>query len=202
MRLFCCACYTFVMQKKTHSFLIGILLGAVVLGLLGVAASYFHKSLGQKAERGIRAANQATNQSLPLEKTIVAKNGTLSVRIARTQEQQELGLSFFESMPTDQGMLFPFAKPGMYGFWMKDMTFPLDIIWLRKIPGSSEEGGEAFRIVHVAPDLQPSSYPVQSFSPSEDADAVLEVDAGIAKQMGLEEGADVVSVPTVHNPSI
>ena len=53
-------------------------------------------------------------------------------------------------------------------------------------------GGEVFRVIHVAPDLQPSSYPAQSFSPSEDADAVLEVDAGIAKQMGLGEGADVI----------
>ena len=64
--------------------------------------------------------------------TILMPKGALSVEVADTQASRELGLSGREKMGDDEGILFVFDTPGRYGFWMKDMQFPLDIIWINQ----------------------------------------------------------------------
>lgn len=51
--------------------------------------------------------------------------------IARTSEERAKGLSGRDILCEDCAMLFVFEKPGRYGFWMKGMRFPLDILWIR-----------------------------------------------------------------------
>ena len=57
---------------------------------------------------------------------------TLQVDLALTDEEKARGLSGRESLDEDEGMLFVFDVPGNYGFWMKDMNFAIDIIWLNE----------------------------------------------------------------------
>src|SRR5690242_15708811 len=52
------------------------------------------------------------------------------VKKADTPAKQQQGLSGTASLPLDQGMLFIFPKDGTYAFWMKDMNYSLDIIWI------------------------------------------------------------------------
>jgi len=47
-----------------------------------------------------------------------------------TAEERSRGLMFRKSLPQNQGMLFLFDKSGQHRFWMKNMNFPLDIIWI------------------------------------------------------------------------
>lgn len=63
------------------------------------------------------------------EVAIEAKGGryTLSVEIAETPAQQELGLMFRESLPRNAGMVFVFPDERRGGFWMKDTFVPLSI---------------------------------------------------------------------------
>src|SRR4026208_1251957 len=65
-------------------------------------------------------------------KSTVTINGhTLNIEIAQTQIEREKGLSGRDTLPENSGMLFVFDKPDYYAFWMKDMKFPLDFIWIR-----------------------------------------------------------------------
>lgn len=110
-----------------------------------------------------------TNESLPLSASLRLENGQeIKLRVADEPKERALGLSYFKSLSQDQGMLFLFDKPGVYPFWMKDMNFPLDIIWLKR----GQDGG--YRVVYVAHNVLPSSYP-NSINPKMDADAVLEI---------------------------
>jgi len=105
---------------------------------------------------------------------------TIKVEIADTQDEQTLGLSGRESLPNGRGMLFVFQELSEHMFWMKDMKFPIDIIWL----------AENFKIVDVKENATPESYP-DVFLPTEKARYVLEVQAGFFARHRLKLGDKV-----------
>jgi hypothetical protein len=72
-------------------------------------------------------------------------NYCFKVEIADTPEKRRAGLMHRVSLPENQGMLFVFEKPGIYGFWMKNTLIPLDIIWL----------DENFKVVYIKENVQP-----------------------------------------------
>src|SRR3546814_5706222 len=53
------------------------------------------------------------------------------VEVARTDAEQDRGLMFRTSLPENGGMLFPFKKPRIGSFWMKNTLIPLDMIFIR-----------------------------------------------------------------------
>ncbi len=112
--------------------------------------------------------------------TVLMPKGALQVEVAQTKSSRELGLSFRPSMRDDEGLLFIFETPGRYGFWMKDMLFPLDIIWIN-------QNGV---VVHIERNLKPESYP-RAYINQADASYVLEVNAGLAEKFGLYLGSKV-----------
>ena len=62
--------------------------------------------------------------------TLQVDRATFIVEIAQTMLQQTSGLSFRSSLAPGYGMLFLFGAPAIQTFWMKDMNFPLDMIWI------------------------------------------------------------------------
>lgn len=72
-----------------------------------------------------------------------------SLAVARTDSARERGLGGRTSLQPREGMIFVFDAPGKRCFWMKDMQFPLDIIWVDK----------AQRVVRVMQKVPPESYP-------------------------------------------
>lgn len=112
----------------------------------------------------------------------------IKVELALSKEEQVRGLSGREGLGEGEGMLFVFAKPGRYSFWMQDMKFPLDIIWLA--PSSGGEDGKA-RVVYMTENAQPESFP-ESFVSDTDAQYVLEVGAGFAEKNNLKIGDEAV----------
>lgn len=99
------------------------------------------------------------------------------VEEALTNREREKGLGGRESLCSRCGMLFVFPKAGKWGFWMKGMHFPLDMIWL-------SHG----MVVHIERNVRSDSEEV--FTPQVPADQVLEVNAGEASD--LSEG-DIVT---------
>ncbi len=98
--------------------------------------------------------------------------------IADDPEERRVGLSEHVSLDPDRGMLFLFDEPSRPAFWMKDMDFPIDIVWL--------SGGT---IVGIESDVQPSDQTIPpSVRPMADIDQVLEVNAGFAAKHGLKTG--------------
>lgn len=98
---------------------------------------------------------------------LVINNLPIQIELADTPEKRNLGLSGRENLPPRTGMLFTFDQPGKWGFWMKDMHFPIDIIWL--------DGN--YRPIHAAESITPQSYP-KTFYPPAPATYVLEINAG------------------------
>jgi len=119
----------------------------------------------------------------PYEKVLNINGTKVFVDLADTMEEQEKGLSGKAYLPEQYGKLFVFQTPGNYGFWMKDMNFPIDIIWL----------DEDMRILGIEKDVAPSTYP-NIFYPPQNVSFVLEVNAGFSTKYGLSKNQLITSV--------
>ena len=106
----------------------------------------------------------------------------IAVELADTPMEREQGLSARQDLAEGQGMLFVFDTPGRYGFWMKDMNFPIDIIWI----------DEDRKVVYIKENANPESYP-NSFVSTEDAKYVLEVPARFSEKNNIKVG-DVIKL--------
>ena len=103
----------------------------------------------------------------------------ISVEVADTVEKRSLGLGKRSCLENGWGMLFVFEKRKQHGFWMKDMQFPLDIIWL-----------DNHRIVHILRNVQPTKSGVipPVMTPPVSGNFVLEIDSGRADELKLQVG--------------
>ena len=111
---------------------------------------------------------------VPKSTLIRAPKNTFHVAIADTDELQQKGLSGHDPLGEDGGMLFVFDRPAAYGFWMKDMNFPIDIVWLNADK----------KVLTVDAAVDPSTYPSIYYPPSP-AKYVLEVGANQASAAGI-----------------
>jgi len=102
---------------------------------------------------------------------------TVHVTVADTESARELGLGGRSGLAPDEGMLFVFPRDGRYAFWMKDMSFSIDIIWL------AADG----TVVHIEQAISPATYP-ETFAPETPARYVLELPAGYAKAYTVKVG--------------
>lgn len=112
-------------------------------------------------------------------------NHTFSLLIARSAAEKEAGLTSKTSLPQGSGMLFLFDKAGDYSFWMKNMKFPIDIIYIDKD-----------KVVTVYENLQPAKSKNESipvFTSNQPADKVLEINAGLSKKYSIKKG-DMVKI--------
>lgn len=101
------------------------------------------------------------------------------IEMAKTPQSREKGLMFRERLDTGHGMLFFFDEPGKHGFWMKNMAFPIDILWL----------GEDKKIVHIESNVPPCQQdPCVVYVPKKPAAYVLEIQAGEARRRGIVAG--------------
>jgi uncharacterized protein len=110
----------------------------------------------------------------------VGDNRHLIVELATTPEEQKQGLSDRTSLKDGHGMLFLMGKSQIQTFWMNKMNFPLDIIFINN-------GLVTDIHANVFPPSQTSGIPAIVRS-HDGADEVLEIKAGAAKEMGIENG--------------
>jgi uncharacterized protein len=107
------------------------------------------------------------------------------VDVAKTKEQQEKGLDIYSKLPITRGMIFPFRDAGYYSFWMKGMKFPIDIIYINNN-----------KIVDIFTNVP---YPKDSIQepviirPSQKANFVLEINAGLSRKYNFKKG-DLVKI--------
>ncbi len=104
--------------------------------------------------------------------TLIAKESDFSLPliIAQTEVQQECGLSFSSSLPSNTGMLFDFSRTGgvvQHPFWMKDMKYSLDIVWVESVG----------TVIGIHESVTPESFP-ETVDVASQSLYVLEVPAG------------------------
>lgn len=119
----------------------------------------------------------------PYDGVVTVGDTRIPVSIADTKEEREQGLSGTESLTEGSGKLFVFETPGKYGFWMKDMKYDLDLVWI----------DAAFRIVGVTKHATVQSYP-EVFYPEKQVLFVLEVNSGESAPLKLVPGATLTIV--------
>jgi uncharacterized membrane protein (UPF0127 family) len=115
---------------------------------------------------------------LPAASSTAAR--VVNFEVVKTESAQEKGLGGRASIPHDYAMLFVFPEDDRYGFWMKDMLAPIDIVWV----------GDDHTIVKVDAGVEPDTYP-QAFYPPEPVHLILETRAGEAARLGWTAGARV-----------
>ncbi|RYX79202.1 DUF192 domain-containing protein [bacterium] len=98
--------------------------------------------------------------------------------IARKAADLEHGLSDSPQIAADEAMVFIFPRVSKWGIWMKDMNYPIDILWL----------DEAKKVQHIIEDVQPDSYPETTFYPPLDARYVIELKSGTVKDKRITIG--------------
>lgn len=111
---------------------------------------------------------------------VTLKEKVFSVEVTDTQDELEEGLSGHKPLLDNEGMFFIFDNVGIHGFWMKDMLFPIDIIWI----------DQDFKIIHIEELVTPDTYP-KVFYPGSPSMYVLEVKAGVIDELDLKLGESV-----------
>lgn len=109
--------------------------------------------------------------------TLSVSNRQYLLEVVSTTQDKISGLSGRSSLPQDRGMLFVYDRESVRCFWMKDMNFPLDIIWLNR----NRE------VVHIERNLSQDTYP-KTFCPEQDAMYVIELNANEVERAGIDEG--------------
>ena len=110
--------------------------------------------------------------------TIRTESGAhrFKVEVARTAEEQTVGLMFRHSLGRNRGMIFPYDPPRDVAFWMKNTLIPLDMVFIRA------DG----RIARVTANTTPQS--LASVPSGEPVAAVLEIRGGRAAELKVREG--------------
>lgn len=101
---------------------------------------------------------------------------TFILDVAQTPDEQEKGLGGRQTLATDHGMIFIYPTEDTRCFWMKDMRFSLDMIWL----------DASYKVTHVESLVTPETYPM-SFC-GKNAQYIIELPAGAAAQSHIAPG--------------
>ena len=121
-----------------------------------------------------------------LEPVVTVGDAVFAVELALTPDQRAQGLSGRPTLAPGTGMLFVYNKDSRYSFWMKDMRFPLGLVWIGA-------GCTVVDITHNAPPPAPGQVTTDLplYIPAVAAQYVLEINAGEVESAGIQFGAPV-----------
>lgn len=111
--------------------------------------------------------------------TVRIGDGVFMSQVAKTPEAREKGLGGTSGLRENESMLFIFDKDDKWAIWMKDVGYPIDIVWLDKDK----------KVVHIVKNAPPESYPYDNFTPKENARYVLELPAGTVTKKVITIGS-------------
>jgi uncharacterized membrane protein (UPF0127 family) len=155
---------------RHHKKMIFLIIG-IVLIVVAVAGGFWWYSMFARA----------CNPPLP-QQAITVGNTKFNVEMATTMAEQSCGLSGRTGLGDNQGMIFIFGSGSTQTFWMKDMTFALDMIWIsgNKVVGFAQD------VPPPAPGTQ--LWQLKLYSSPSAVDKVLEVNAGTVAKDNIQVG--------------
>ena len=115
---------------------------------------------------------------------IQVASSTIYAQVANTENKRSLGLSYTPKIDENAGMLFIFPDMQARNFWMRDMYFDLDIIWLdenKQVVGFFE---------NVPKESYNHNHPEQSkiYHSPDNTKYVLEVNDGTMQRLKIKVG--------------
>lgn len=118
--------------------------------------------------------------------TVYVENIALTVTLADSDAERVRGLSGVTSLSELGGKLFIFDDQQRHGIWMKEMQFPIDILWFNN----------NLELIHIEERVEPSTYPTV-FAPNSDARFILEINANLVSEMNMQKGDRLTLPPSV-----
>ncbi len=115
--------------------------------------------------------------------TVTIDGRNFKVAVAASQQEREVGLSETKSLSQNQGMIFLFEKPGYYSFWMKNMKFPIDIVYINN--------NTIVTIKNNAAPPKNNNESLTIYTPTTPSDKVLEIQAGLSEKYNFKNGDKV-----------
>lgn len=162
-------------MKKDLAIIFGlfILIVALLAFGQGLTSVGFLKDEGGQTQTNVRQKGSVD---------VGIKTLNVKAKVASKPSDRKKGLSNLDSLPLSEGMLFVFENKGTYSFWMKDMKFAIDIIWL----------DESKRVVDLAVNVPPEpgrdEDELTMYRPSFEALYVLEINAGLSQLHNIQIG--------------
>lgn len=183
---------------KINLWMIYSLTGVFLILLVLVGSFYFHYQSNQERLSSLSSSEPIVIESEVIEtdsndwrtiypnpQPIQIGNHKVLASVAKTMSERITGLSGTPFLPEELVKLFIFDAPGLHSIWMKDMNYPLDIIWVDK----------NYKIVHVEENVHPESYP-NFYTPETPAQYVIEANAGFVAQKEIKLD-DMVILPNL-----
>lgn len=145
--------------------------------------------ISSSQQTGVASSRQITEgkpQQLATKNLVVSgsdgKETSLSVQVAKTFKEREVGLMYRENMADEEGMVFLFEREEPLNFWMKNTLIPLDMIYMDK----------DWKVVSIQKNAQPCRVdPCVLYPSGESAQYVLEMNGGLSDKLGIQRGAAV-----------
>ncbi|MEL4895665.1 DUF192 domain-containing protein [Crocosphaera sp. Alani8] len=129
-------------------------------------------------------------QQLPISATFTIEETLIELEVAKTPEQQQMGLMYRQSLEENRGMIFVFDQLRPVRFWMKNVNISLDMIFLA-------DG----RVKAVIDNVPPCSVdPCPTYGPENLVNQVIELRGGRAEELGIEPG-DELEIEFLENTS-
>lgn len=158
--------------------------------VVGLMPAFFRFAFNDKQTFEASVISSRMEMSADKSKTassirvIATEKFKILVYMADNAEKRTKGLGGLSSIPPDYGMFFIFDGSDYISIWMKDMLFPIDIIWI----------DENNKIVRIEKNISPETYP-KIFTAPVKARFVLELNAGMAATYGLKAGEAIFLKP-------
>jgi uncharacterized protein len=156
----------------------------VAIGLWSVAKSHLANSQSP-APVTMTEPNISAAQILQVEAKATIGGHLFALEVAKTAQQQEIGLMFRQYLADNRGMLFPVIPPRPIDLWMKQTRIPLDVLYIRN-----------GKIVKIDQNLAPClTDRCEVYSSSGVIDLVIELVGGTAEKLQLKVGNTVSIQP-------
>lgn len=139
----------------------------------------------QKTLTETQPTSPVTVPSLPITAQLQIDTETIDLEVAATPQQQQQGLMYRTELAQNRGMLFIFNPPRVAQFWMKNTLIPLDMIFLKD--------GRVKAVIDNVPPCRLD--PCETYGPVTPVDQVIELAAGRAKSLGIQQGDRLKIVP-------
>lgn len=159
-----------------------VILALLLLVIIVAGGGAYYLALPRdKAAQPAATEQTATDEAPPSDITyrladVTAGSKAYRLQVAETTQQQSLGLGKRKTIGGD-GMVFVYSKPQKLCFWMKDMNFAIDMLWL----------DAAKQVVKLEPQVSPDTYPRVTYCA--EAQYVVELGSGQAQQAGISVGS-------------
>lgn len=151
-----------------------------MFGYLGKYMSYLKQSVVGSPTQTSSPYSQTPSETSP---SVTLGNIVVPVEVARDYSAIQKGLSGRPYLDQNSGMLFVFQKASIYSFWMPDMNFPIDILWINN--GRVVDTDE--NMTNIFDPANPRYY-----RPSSPAQFVLEINAGFIRRNNIRIGDPVI----------